>query len=144
MHIDIGDSFIVYPKMKKSFVEETYYENEHGHECIQEVGWRTGSVKVIVETKEQAQLLMDCHIDNEDFDADDFGDYEFIESSDGCWEQTQSVSLPESEVFAEWEEMDDEQKSYFFDKWCWLEEEKGWEQSKYKILIFDGVELERE
>ena len=86
MKIEIGKTYELNPKYKKSVVEnETYYSEEHGS-IVVTVLWRWGTWYVTPQDKDEVKLLKQAMKENIELCITDFSDFEMRETFDGCSE----------------------------------------------------------
>ncbi|MDB4351076.1 hypothetical protein OAA34_00015 [bacterium] len=95
MKIEIGKTYSVCPKWKKSFEEVEYFRNEDGRVVAVNVLWRSGSVLITPQNEEEVKWLEDALADEDGkdgaFEPYSFEDFEFSDTWDGVSEELQFI-----------------------------------------------------
>ena len=90
MKIEIGKTYSVCPKWKKSFEEIEYFRHEDGRCVAVDVLWRSGSVNITPQNEDEVQWLEEAIADedgdNGAFEPYSFEEFEFSDSWDGISE----------------------------------------------------------
>jgi len=90
MKIEIGKTYNVCPKWKKSFEEIEYFRHDDGRVVGVSTLWRSGSVNITPQNEEEVKWLEDALADEEGdsgaFEPYDFEEFEFSDSWDGVSE----------------------------------------------------------
>lgn len=87
--------YIVANKFKKSFIEVERFSNSNNGAVYVETGWRGGQV-VVFPNYEEEQRLLNWPDDEELCITDEFADWEFDASWDGCWMDFRYVNVDEN------------------------------------------------
>ena len=128
MDIQIGKSYNLTNRNKKSYVEEMFYEKEDV-KIRRTVVWRSGTWEITPKNEEEVEKIKE-YID-EDFDGkispyEDFEEAEFVSSSDGVFEEWETIEgeLDVDELMEQHEENVEEDEDYdYFDFEEYIEQE---------------------
>lgn len=138
MNIEIGKTYHVEPKIKKSVVEiETFSRvvEDKTQYCTIETGWRYGEWNITITNEDEARSLQHALDTDEYLDLDDFEETEMLSTWDGCWEDVELTNVDDDELEEEIRE------GYYDERWSYLEE-NGWDQVCYEAFIHNGITVE--
>jgi hypothetical protein len=97
MKIEIGKTYEITPKFKKSIVERTVYTKENESPISIFSVWRGGTFAVTIQNEDELDILDSCIGDDEEiFILDDFSYWELYETWDECanwWESDESTDV---------------------------------------------------
>jgi len=141
MKIEIGKTYNVCNKYKKSFEEIEYFQHEDGRVVSVSTLWRSGNINITPQNEDEVQWLTDA-IDSEDaFEPFDFEEVEFCDSWDGVSEDL--------DFHGEWKEEDKdtitethEEEDEFIS--CILEEKFEFHSNDSETFIHGGIMVEEE
>lgn len=140
MIIEIGKCYEISPKWKKSFIETEYFTNGNGKTVAIETCWRSGTVRVTPQNEEEVEILqsaLDSAEENEcgdEFWPYDFEEFEFIDSWDGCSQD--SEYLGEGWTDEEKDKIEEEFEDEFPSS---VLEERGYHSSDCDVVIYNGI-----
>lgn len=90
MKIEIGKTYSVCPKWKKSYEETEYFVHEDNRVVGVSTLWRSGNVNITPQNEDEVEVLMDAIADEDGkdgpFEPYGFEEYEFTDSWDGISE----------------------------------------------------------
>lgn len=120
----------VTPTWKKSVIERQHWSKPGvaGH-ITHEIGWRWGEFVVTTEDDEPPELEAGVDIYSCGYDS------ELVETTDGCWEET-DIDLADDEEVEKIQEFLDENS--IFDL-----EEEGWNMDECEMIIDCDINIER-
>lgn len=143
MIIEIGKCYEINPKWKKSFIETEYFTNDDGKKTVTiETCWRSGTVRVTPQNEEEVEILQ-CALDSseeeygDEFNPYDFEDFEFIDSWDGCSQD--SGYFGEGWTDEEKKEIEKEFEDEFHST---VLEQRGYHSSDCDVVIYNGIVAE--
>lgn len=144
---EIGKSYTITNRYKKSYVEETYYEKDDV-KIKREIGWRTGTWVITIENQEEAEKLE--KFTKEDYEGEivpyeEFENAEFENSWDGCWEDWEVINgdLAIDEMMENHETNTEEDEDYeFFSFDEFLEDGEGFEITDDKSYFSGSLTVE--
>jgi hypothetical protein len=139
MKIEIGKSYEVGPKYKKSFEQCEFWRNDENKKTIGvRVLWRSGSVIITPQNEDEVQDLKDIleQKEGEYFEPDGFEECEFAECWDGVSEDLEFYgdNPDEEKIQEKYEEGED-----FVSE---ILEEFGYESDEIETFIWNEVEIE--
>ena len=118
----------VKPNWKKSIIERQYWEKD-GNVIVHETGWRWGEFHVYTDDDEPPKLEAGVDIFNCGYES------ELVETSDGCWEETNYDECDE-DVAEQVQEFLEENS--IFDL-----EEDGWISTDCEMIIDCDMAIEK-
>lgn len=157
MEIEVGKTYSLSNKYKKSFVEINFFqyfneEKDRGDlpKIVQrETGWRSGTIQVTISDEDERDILQEA-IDEGDGHVemcvtDTFAEFEFNSSWDGCWEEWSAFNEEDTvlikEAYEAFYEDEQLQEDYFnFDSY--LEEALGYDLNDSEFYIVGAIEVE--
>jgi len=139
MNIEIGKTYNVCNKWKKSYEEWEFFKHDDGREVRVSTLWRSGNVNITPQNEEEVEWLTDA-IDSEDsFEPYMFEEFEFQDSWDGVSEDL--------DFYGEWVEEDKEAIIEAHEEGddfisTILEEQFEFYSNDCEVLIHNGVLIE--
>lgn len=141
MKIEIGKTYNVCNKWKKSYEEWEFFKHDDGREVRVSTLWRSGNVNITPQNEEEVEWLTDA-IDSEDsFEPYMFEEFEFQDSWDGVSEDL--------DFYGEWAEEDKEaiieaheEGDEFIS--TILEEQFDFYSNDCEVFIHNGILVEEE
>jgi hypothetical protein len=121
MEIEIGKTYKVSNKYKKSYVEiEELYNRDTEDTITYETGWRSGTWEITPQDSDEVEMLKEAMEDDYDdtLYPGSFNESEMIESWDGCWDDWDfsGVKSKSDEELEEFQELvQEEGVSYLLD-----------------------------
>jgi hypothetical protein len=118
----------VKPNWKKSIIERQYWEKD-GNIIMHEIGWRWGEFYVHTDDDEPPKLESGLDIFDCGYEA------ELVETSDGCWEETDYDDCDETVA--------EEVQAFLEDNSIYDLEELGWISTDCEMIIDCDMTIER-
>lgn len=138
MQINLGQTYEVSNKYKKSFVEVTdFYCVSKKQSMSKELGWRSGTVLITPVDEYEVNQLQDALDNEETLRATEFQEMEFLDSWDGCWENYTSEDIDIDAYYDKFEEENEEDDYYDFSEY--MLEKYGFEETEFDLYILDGI-----
>jgi hypothetical protein len=141
MKIEIGKTYNVCNKWKKTYEEVEYFAHDDGRRVSVTTLWRSGSINITPQNEDEVEWLTDA-IDSEDtFEPYMFEEYEFCDCWDGISEDL--------DFHGEWKEEDKdtitkthEEEDEFISSI--LEEKFEFSSEDAEVFIHNGILVEEE
>lgn len=113
MKIEIGKTYRITNKFKKSYIEREEFVKDNMH-IYYETGWRSGTWEITPQDDDEVAMLEEAMEDDYDdtLYPDSFNETEMIESYDGCWGDVDFPDLLSEEEQEELQEQIDEDGYY--------------------------------
>lgn len=156
MIIEVGKTYTVSPKYKKSFVENNFFEVMDDDKkpdflprmFTRQIGWRSGSFNITIVNEDEQEVLqeyLDAGDDAGELELTAFEEFEFLESWDGCWEDyfgydDESTAQLKAAYDKYWS--DEALQEEFFNFDSWLEEHFTYDIIDSEYYVVGAIEVE--
>lgn len=137
MIIEIGKSYRVEPKFKKSVVECEYFNHPDLPGSVEVATcWRYGEYVIVPADEDEVVMLHEGILSEEEFEVSAFSEWELLSTYDGCSE----------DIYFHGTEMDSDEEEEFIEKHGELGfeflDDAGWQSSGCEVYINNGINVE--
>lgn len=142
MNIEIGKTYAVSPRWKKSFDEQEHWVNSKGQKITISTLWRSGTINITPQNEEEVSWLLEGleHADSDSFEPYAFEEHEYQSAWDGC-----STDLDFSESMlksVEDEEECERLEEGYHDEGTMFLEEEGFDIDDSDVFMWGALDIE--
>jgi hypothetical protein len=142
MKVQIGKTYAVSPRWKKSFDEQEHWVNSKGEKITISTLWRSGTINITPQNEDEVSWLLEGleHSDGESFEPYAFEEYEYQSAWDGC-----STDLDFSESMlksVEDEENCERLEEGYHDEGTMFLEEEGFDVEDSDVFMWGALDIE--
>jgi hypothetical protein len=142
MNIEIGKTYAVSPRWKKSFEEQEHWVNDKGEKITITTLWRSGTINITPQNKDEVSWLLEGleHTDSDSFEPYAFEEYEYDSAWDGC-----STDLDFSQSMLKTvkdEERCERLEEGYHDEGTMFLEEEGFDIEDSDVFMYGGLDIE--
>lgn len=141
MKIEIGKTYQIVPKYKKSYCEIEYFEHaENPNKVVSvETLWRSGTFNITPQNTDEVEMIEHAMKTEDVFDPYSFEDFEFCDSWDGISEDLEFLGADWTEEEIQLIEEKRESGEWFISE---LLEEQNYHSTDSEVFIYNGIEVE--
>jgi len=142
MNIEIGKTYALSPRWKKSFEEQEHWVNDKGEKITITTLWRSGTINITPQNKDEVSWLLEGleHTDSDSFEPYAFEEYEYDSAWDGC-----STDLDFSQSMLKTvkdEERCERLEEGYHDEGTMFLEEEGFDIEDSDVFMYGGLDIE--